>query len=177
MLYQVGELILYGSTGVCKVMDVKKLEIEGEERRYYVLKPLYQECTISTPAENGKVFMRPVLTREEAEQLIDRIPSMRADAFETRVLRELVEHYEASLKTHDCADLVELTMSLYAKKQGMEQQKKKFGALDERFMKRAEDLLFGELSVSLGIPKEEVPRYIEARVGMAAGEESGAHAS
>lgn len=44
-------------------------------------------------------------------------------------------------------------------------------------MKRAEELLFGELSVSLGIPKEEVPRYIEARVGMAAGEKSGAHAS
>lgn len=71
--------------------------------------------------------MRPVLTREEAEQLIERIPSIRAEVFETYVLRELVEHYEASLKTHDCADLIALTMSLYAKKQGMEQQKKKFG--------------------------------------------------
>lgn len=31
-------------------------------------------------------------------------------------------------------------------------------------MKRAEELLFGELAAALGIPREEVPRYIEARL-------------
>lgn len=68
--------------------------------------------------------MTGVLTKVEVEQLIDRIPSMRAETFESRMLRELVEHYELSLKPHDGAGLIELTISLYAKKQGMEQQKK-----------------------------------------------------
>ena len=59
--------------------------------------------------------MTGVLTKVEAEQLIDRIPSMRAETFESRMLRELVEHYELSLKSHDGAGLIELTISLYAK--------------------------------------------------------------
>ena len=55
-------------------------------------------------------------------------------------------------------------MSLRAKKQGLEQQKRKFGAVDERFMKRAEELLFGELAAALDIPKDRVPEYIADRV-------------
>ena len=35
---------------------------------------------------------------------------------------------------------------------------------NEKFMKKAEDLLFGELAVALGIKKEEVPVYIGTRL-------------
>ena len=49
-------------------------------------------------------------------------------------------------------------------KRELEGQRQKFGTVDERFMKRAEELLFGELAAALGIPREEVPRYIEARL-------------
>ena len=55
-------------------------------------------------------------------------------------------------------------MSIYAKKQEVEGQRHKIGTVDERFMKRAEELLFGELAAALGIPREEVPRFIEARL-------------
>ena len=55
-------------------------------------------------------------------------------------------------------------MSIYAKKQDLEAHKRKVGALDQRFMKRAEDLLFGELAAALDIPREEVPGYIARRV-------------
>ena len=44
-------------------------------------------------------------------------------------------------------------------------QKKKFGAMDERYMKRAEDMLFGEFAVALGIDKNEVQAYISKRIG------------
>ncbi len=43
-------------------------------------------------------------------------------------------------------------MSIYAKKQDLEAHKRKVGALDQRFMKRAEDLLFGELAAGPGHP-------------------------
>ena len=43
-------------------------------------------------------------------------------------------------------------------------QSKKLGQVDTKFMKRAESLINGELSVALGIPQEEVPGYIECRV-------------
>jgi CarD family transcriptional regulator len=104
--------------------------------------------------------MRPIISKDEAERLIQSIPGIRAQAYYNRTLHELTEHYEASLKTHNCTDLIELCMSIYAKKTQLEEQKRKFGSIDERYMKRAEELLFGELAAALCIPKEQMPGYI-----------------
>lgn len=165
-MYQIGDLIVYGSTGVCRVTDITTPDIRGTENKlYYVLAPLYQDGVIYTPVES-KVFMRPIITKEEAETLIDSISTMEAEAYHSSILRELEEHYDSYLQTHSCEDLIRLAMSTYAKKQDMAQQNRKFGAVDERFMKRAEDLLQGELSASLGIPREQVGDYIAARVSV-----------
>ena len=45
------------------------------------------------------------------------------------------------------ADLLAMTMSIYAKKQQAIKNKKKLGAVDERFLREGESLLFGELGV------------------------------
>ena len=63
-MYSVGELIVYGGTGVC---EVEAVETKGE-RQFYRLRPLYQSGIISVPVD-GKVFMRPVISREEAEAM------------------------------------------------------------------------------------------------------------
>ena len=161
-MYQIGELIVYGSTGVCRVKEVRKRE-DGPGQ-VYVLEPLYQDCRIITPVDNEQVRMRPILSHEEAEALIDSIPGITAVAYHNRVLRELETHYRTVIKNYDCGELLQLTMSIYAKKQEMEQQKRKFGAVDERFLKQGEYLVFGELAASLGIPREDVPAYIQGRV-------------
>ena len=164
-MYQVGDWIFYGNTGACKVTDVSERKLPGMEKEmlYYTLQPLDDSCSISTPA-NGKIFTRPLITREEAEALIDAIPEIDAQAYHNPVLRQLSEHYEKSLNTHDCLSLIKMTMSIHAKKEAAVSQKKKLGAVDEKFMKKAEDLLFGELAVALGIKKEEVPAYIGTRL-------------
>ncbi len=164
-MFQTGAFIVYGNIGVCKVTGIAAPDFPDVDKSqlYYTLKPLYQNGMIYTPV-NTKVFMRPIITAGEAQRLIDMIPSIRVEAYHSRFFRELAEHYEASLKNHDCADLIELTMSIHAKKQAVEQQKRKFGYVDERYMKRAEELLFGELAAALGIPKDEVPDYITERV-------------
>ena len=36
--------------------------------------------------------------------------------------------------------------------------------MDEKYMRLAEGLLFGELAVVLGIPYDEVPKYIEEKI-------------
>ena len=163
-MYQPGDMIIYGSTGVCHVKEITTPDFETDKsRQYYALEPVYQDGVIYTPVDT-KVFMRPVITREEANELIDQIPAMQTEAYHNSVLRELEEHYNTYLKSHDCGDLLELGRSIYIKKQEMLSQHRKFGAVDERFMKRAEDLLYGELAVSLNIEKTEVGDYIAARV-------------
>lgn len=165
-MYQTGDLVLYGSTGVCRVSEIKKQNFPstGEQKLYYVLRPLYQDCVISAPVDSDKVFIRPIISKEEAQELIRQIPDIQARADNSKASRELSEHYDALLKTHDCRDLVKLTMSIYTKKQVVLKEKRKFGAVDERFLKRAEDLLFGELAAALDIPRSQVPNYISTQL-------------
>lgn len=147
--------------GVCRVIDISKPQ--DKEREFYVLKPLFQSLIISTPVDT-KMLMRKIITKKEAQMLVEAIPSIRAEAYNNRDIRQLEGHYKASIKACDCMELLELSMSINEKKQYAILQKRKLGTVDERYMKRAEELLFGELSAALDIPKSEVPEYISSRV-------------
>ena len=164
-MFQTGQYIIYGNTGVCRVTDIitKDTEAHGIQD-FYVLKPVYSDYTITTPVNGSKVFMRPVISKDEANALIDSIPAIHAEAYHNRVLRQLSDHYDEFIVTHSCEDLIKLTMSIYAKKQLLAEQKKKLGAVDEKYIKKGEDLLFGEFAAALGIEKNEVQAYIAARV-------------
>ena len=166
-MFQVGDLIVYGNTGVCLVSEITCGDLSGcgGERQFYVLKPLYQKCTISAPVDSDKVFMRPIISREEADRLIDTIPHRNVRAYHDPVLRQLTRYYEDKLRSHDCGELIDLTMSIRAKRELAAGQKRKLGSVDERFMKRAEELLFGEFAAALEIRPGDVPDYIRSRIG------------
>lgn len=165
-MFKIGDLIVYGQTNVCKVKDITKLEVPymNQKKLYYVLNPLYQESVIYTPVDNEKVFMRPVISKEQAEEAIAMIPNIKAEPYYNKSTRELSEHYNKIIQTLDCVKLLKLTMSIYAKKQELEKENKKPGIIDKRFMEQAEDLLFGELAVALELPKDEVPNYIKSKM-------------
>lgn len=165
-MYHTGELVVYGTTGVCRVEGVARPETPGRASGtlYYLLKPLQQDGVIYTPVDSGKVPMRPVMTAQEAEALIDRIPTMEAEAVYSPTLQALAQHYQDLLRTSDCQDLLRLTMSIYTKQQAALAKKKRLGLVDERYMKQAERMLHGELAAALGIPFEEVQPYIARRV-------------
>lgn len=163
-MFAVGELIAYGNTGVCRV---EKLE-QDESGMRYVLRPLYQNCVITLPVESKKIFMRPLISRDEALSLIDSIPSVSAEPYHNKVMRQLIDHYEEALRDYDCAGLVEVVISICAKKKQLEQERRKFGSIDERYLKRAESLLFGELAAVLELPREGVRAYIAERLGVEA---------
>jgi CarD family transcriptional regulator len=164
-MYQINDYIVYGRTGACKITDIRTSKNTSaiKDQLYYVLQPLHENCVIYTPV-NTKLFMRPVISAEEAERLIDTIPSIHAEPYYNDSMQGLAKHYETVLQYHDCADLIELSMSIYTKKQTAEQQNRKLGLIDERYMKQTEELLYGELSLTLGIPKDDVPGYIASRV-------------
>lgn len=165
-MFQPGDLVIYNTTGVCRVEDVTTPDMSGADRTklYYRLQPLYQDGVIYTPVDNPKVLIRPVISRREAEALIDRIPTIDAEICRAPTIQALAQHYQAAVRSSSCLDLVELVMSIYAKQQQAEAQKRRLGMLDERYMKQAERLLHGELAAALGIAFEEVPAYIARRV-------------
>lgn len=164
-MYDIGELIIYGRIGVCKVKDVTTSKFSGasENQKYYVLELQDKNGNIYIPV-NTKVFMRPVMKKEEAEQLIRLIPSMQAQAYNSPNLQELTRHYMTALQAHNCECLIKVVMSISTKKQERQHNNKKIGAVDTNFLKHAEDLLYSEFSIALDVPKQSVAGYIATRV-------------
>ena len=164
-MYQIGEQIVYGGEGVCRVADIGPLDMRGAQKgtQYYTLIPLYRDGKIFVPVDSG-VYTRPVMSREEAEALIDRIPSIPTEIFESSNPRVLNEQYQTYLKSYDCENLVRLIRAVYAKGRSAEERGRHLGQVDERSMKRAEEMLHGELAAALGIPVDEVKDYITRRI-------------
>ena len=82
-------------------------------------------------------------------------------------MQALAQHYQTAVRSHNCQDLIELMMSIYAKQKQAESQKRRLGMVDERYMKQAERLLYGEFAIALELPVEEVQPYIAQRVDRA----------
>lgn len=158
-MYQPGDKIVYGSSGVCVVLEVCVPPFAGKGERdklYYKMQPMGSTEVIYTPVDTT-VFMRPVMTRQEAERFIARIPQIPEEVCASRSITMLRQQYDVLFRSHDCEDYVRLAKGIYLK----EQSGKKLGQTDQRYMKRAEDMLNGELAAALDIRPEEVPGYIQ----------------
>ena len=165
-MYEINELIMYGSTGVCKVSDINKPDFakSDEDKLYYVLEPLYQTGVIYAPVDNERVFMRPVISENEAKDLIDSIPEIHTEIYKNSSMQQLTKHYQSILDTHGCRELLELTKSIYMKKLEALKHNRNLGQIDKKFMKKAEDLLFGEFAAALHVSRDEVESYIHTRL-------------
>ena len=164
-MYKIGEYVIYGNDGVCKVENVGILNISGinKKRIYYTLKPAYENGKIFTPIDTS-VFMRSLVTYEEVQELIESIPSMKYKKCNEKNSRLLQVYYKNLLKTHECSDLLTLIEGIYEKKDKAMKIGKKLGQIDNKFMKLAEDLIKDEFSIVLGIPREEVGNYIKEKI-------------
>lgn len=164
-MFKVGDLVVYGSTGVCRILDIKPYDGVGEEGQlYYYLEPLYQNCMIYIPVETDQVSMRPIISKQEAERLMEMLPTIQVTIYNHRSVNALENMYKECIQSYNCMTLAKLTKSLYAKRQALSRENRKLGVLDERYMKKAEDLLFGELAAALEIPKEQMFDYITQRM-------------
>ena len=165
-MFQIGELVVYGSTGVCRVEEISGLNQPGEDRekRYYRLRPLWQDGVIYAPVDSRKVSIRPVISREEAEALIDRMPAIPAAACRGGTPQALAQQYQSAVRDGGHQALIEMMKAIYGKRSRAAAKNRRLGVVDERYMKQAERLLYGELATALEIPYDHVEGYIAVRL-------------
>ena len=125
-MYQKGELVVYGTTGVCRVEGFGSPDpMDRSGKQYYLLKPLYQDGVIYTPVEGGKVPMRPVMSAEEARALAEQVPQIQPEEHRARTIQLLTQHYQAILQSGSSRDLLELAMSIQAKRRQAEKHNRR----------------------------------------------------
>ncbi|MBO5088633.1 MAG: CarD family transcriptional regulator [Lachnospiraceae bacterium] len=168
-MFSIGEYIVYGLNGVCRVEEIGPMNMSGVEsdKIYYTLLPLYTKGSrVFTPVDNQKVVMRPVISKQEACQLIDDMPSIDGIEVVDDKRRELA--YKEAVKSCDCRELIRIINTALKRKEERLAQGKKMSACDERYLKQAQDTLYGEFAISLKIEKGEVQDFITNRMEMKA---------
>ncbi len=164
-MFEKGEYVVYGTTGVCEVTDITTLNMKGvtKNRLYYVLNPCHQkESKIFTPVDSDKTIIRAILTKDEASSLIEDIPEI--EEFVTSDDKQREEKYKATIRSCESRDLVKVIKTLYMRKQERLAQGKKTTALDEKYLKLAEENLYSELSIALDVSKEKMEKYISDKM-------------
>ena len=165
-MFQVNDYIVYGNSGVCRVESIGPMSFgESDEKDYYTLVPVYQKGSrIFTPVDNEKVVMRPILSEEESNALIDSIVDIVPLEISDEKHRE--DAYKEAIRTGDCRSWVRVIKTLYGRMEKRTQMGKKATSSDEKYMHMAKENLYGELAFSLSIPKDQVEEFIAERISI-----------
>lgn len=114
--------------------------------------------TVYIPVDSAQNSMRSILTKEEAEALIHSIPEL--PLLQIKNDKFLEQEYKTCMKTNCCDEWVKLLKTIYKRRQSRLQTGRKETAIDSKYYKMAEDILYGELAVALDIEKSQVEPYI-----------------
>lgn len=161
-MYSVGEKIIYGENGVCTVEQIAPLPMSGasKDKMYYHLTPYVGSGKYYAPVDSG-AYMRPVMSRDEALALIDSMPGIEPAVCNDSRFNHVDAFYKDLFKQHSNEALIAVIKGLRCR---MAERKTK-SSRAEATMKRARDILHGELSVALEIEFRDVEAYILDRVG------------
>lgn len=159
-MYSIGEKIIYAESGVCTIEQIAPLASgSSEDRLYYHLRPLVGSGVYFAPVDSN-AFMRRLISREEAESLIDAMPNIEPAICQDSRFNHVDAFYRDIFRLHTPEALVSIIKGLTLR---MSTRKTK-SSRAEATMKRAKEVLHGELSVALGMEYKEVEPYIRQRL-------------
>lgn len=163
-MYSKGDFIVHPGQGVCKVEGVVE-----EPIAVYLLTPIGQRhnMRISFPlASEDK--LRPVLTRDEAMEIIDQYPSMKIDDYVGRSNALEEEHFRHKIRNGSCRDSVRIVKTFRHRIAETRARNKKPPVVYERILKQASQRSLEELAIALDSTPEDVRMLFEQDVDVSA---------
>ena len=166
-MFQKDDYVYYASGGVCKVTDVCYAPLDGmpRDRQYYVMRSLHDpNGVIYVPVNNENVFLRPLLTKEQAEELLDAIPTI--GIIEEQNAKLLRGRYTEAMKTHAPEEWVRVIKTVYQRMQALAavSHTQRISDTERSFAEDAKRYLYAELSLALNVPAKEMEAYIRSHV-------------
>lgn len=162
-MYNVGDHVVYGIHGVCRILSQEERTVERKKVLYLVLEPLEKlGARFYIPAQNQVALSKlwPVLSRQELDDLLVSDAALQDPWVESENLRK--QRYRELINSGDRAALIGMIRSLYRHKESQIAAGKKFHMCDDNFLRDAEKMIKSEFSLVLQIPADQVQAYILA---------------
>lgn len=166
-MFGIDEYVYYASGGVCRISDIRYAPLDGmpADKQYYVMHSLHDPSgVIYVPVNSETVFLRRLLSREEARALIERIPAIQP--IEEPNAKALRGKYIETMRRHDPEEWVKVIKTVYSRMQALAavSHSQRLSDTERSFAEDAKKYLYTELSLALDIPVKEMENYIRAHV-------------
>lgn len=155
-MYDVGNLVLYGSNGVCEIIEITNRKIGKINFEYYVLKPIFfNTSTLFVPTKNEELVkkMRFVLSAEEINATLDNKDD---EIIWVDNKTERFDYCKDIIAEGKFDRLINLVRSLHIHENDQKKRGKHLHISDERFLKEAERMVCDEISLVLDIDRAKV---------------------
>lgn len=165
-MYQVGEHVLYGLHGVCKIDAIEGKKFDDEIHDYYILKPVFDHGStifVSTKKESLVAKMIPTLSAENISKLIDTLSE--SDSFWIENEADRKEQFKIIIESDDRNKQLGILKAYLLHKMKLISLKRKMHTGDEILLKNVEKRIFEEFSFVLDKSKEELSSLIYEKIG------------
>ena len=160
-MYNIGDLLFYGTNGVCRVSEICASPFDSNDTRsFYKLTPIAENTTliIYTPVDNTQVVMRALISKEEAQALLARIGSIEKVAVAVEKHRK--DAYRETIREGNPEGYVKIIKTVRARREMFKRTRRRVPDMDNDFEHTSKTCLYGELSTVLGISREEIHRIV-----------------
>lgn len=163
MTFDIGEYVVYGHSGVCRIEEKVTREFDGQKHDYFLLKLVPDNnSTLFVPCDNEMLLsnMRYPLTRDETDSLLSEVDEQKVEWIEDK--RERGSYFRTIMQDGNPKQLLRTIRCIYLKKQELINKNKALPGADEKMLQDCERLISNEFSYSLGIETGKVSEYIAA---------------
>lgn len=163
-VFNINDCVVYGSAGVCRLTGIEKQCFDGEhEMDYFILSPLHSSTSkYYLPVNKCSNKIRKLLTKDEIISLIDSAAKSDDVCWQNNS-KERKSLFNSILNSDDCEKMLEMLKTLHFHQEKQKLNGKKLISSDEIAMKTAENVLFQEFSIVLGIDYDSVEDFIISR--------------
>lgn len=164
-MFQIEDYVFYESGGICRIADVQISPLAGmpPECKYYVLQSVGENNgTMYVPVNAKGIFLRKLLSREDAERLIDDIKGIAV--FEEPSSKLLRARYIEAMHTHQPREWVRVLKTVHHRVNADPLRPTRISDTERAFGEAAKRYLYTELSIAFDIKESEVEDFIIGRV-------------
>lgn len=153
-MYNSGDVVVYGRD-VYRIKDVKDNYLF--DKTYYIMNPIDDDSLVTSVSVDTTSYLRDVITKEEAEELIAKIPSIEIVQASDR---DIEYEYKQLLRENTLEALIKIIKTTYMRNMMRQNQNKRISEKGGQYFNRAERQLYNELSISLHLTVDDTKRYV-----------------
>ncbi|MEM7339713.1 MAG: CarD family transcriptional regulator [Actinomycetota bacterium] len=155
MSYKAGDRVVYPHHGAAIIESTEMVELNGEEKEYFVLKTAHDDLTVRVPIDKvDEVGMRPPISLEDVEDLF--VLLAKKDVREPANWSRRFKNHQEKLKSGDVYQVAEVVRNL-----ALREKAKGLSAGEKNMYTKARKVLVSELSFALDVTEEAAMDQVE----------------